>query len=233
MRNQHDREGTPSERQDHFPSDRAGQSPYQILTNHPERDMSVRNMYTYLDMRLFTARNMDLKRKASFRPRKGHKTQIKDRSIFNNRLYSDFCSLGLTSFVEMDTVHSSRDSKKTLLTMFFTQEKLFLAFLMNRYTAGAVRLVFDRMEKRMGTDEFLSVFENILTDRGSEFGNPDALETGINGTPRSNIYYCDLMRSRQKGGLEQAHTLLLFQVSVYTHLVSFSWFIFSHNLIIS
>lgn len=185
-----------------------GQSPYQILTNHPELDMSVRSMYTYLDMGLFTARNLDLKRKASFKPRKCHKTQIKDRSIFNNRLYSDFCSLGLTSFVEMDTVHSSRESKKTLLTMFFTQEKLFLAFLMNRCTAGAVRLVFDRLEKRMGTDQFLSVFEYILTDRGSEFGNPDALETGINGTQRSHIYYCDPMRSGQKGGLEQAHTLL-------------------------
>ena len=38
-------------------------------------------------------------------------------------------------------VHSSRESKKTLLTMFFTKEKLFLAFLMNRCTKGAVRLL--------------------------------------------------------------------------------------------
>ena len=185
-----------------------GQSPYQILINHPELDMSVRSMYTYIDLGLFSARNMDLKRKASFKPRKCHKTQIKDRSIFNNRLYSDFCDLGLISFVEMDTVHSSRESKKTLLTMFFTQEKLFLAFLMNRCTAGSVRLVFDRLEKRMGTDEFLSVFEYILTDRGSEFGNPEALETSVNGIQRSHIYYCDPMRSGQKGGLEQTHTLL-------------------------
>lgn len=65
----------------------------------------------------------------------------------------------------MDTVHSSRESKKTLLTLFFTKEKLFLAFLMNRCTKGAVRLVFDRLEKRMGTHEFASVFEYILTDQ--------------------------------------------------------------------
>ena len=76
----------------------------------------------------------------------------------------------------MNTVHSSRESKKTLLTMFFTKEKLFLAFLMNRCTKGAVRLVLDRLEKRMGTYEFASVFEYILTDRGSEFGDPDALD---------------------------------------------------------
>ena len=51
----------------------------------------------------------------------------------------------------MDTVHSSRESNKTLLTLFFTQEKLFLAFLLNRCTKGAVRLIFDRFERRLGT----------------------------------------------------------------------------------
>lgn len=185
-----------------------GQSPYHILANHPELDMSVRTMYSYLDQGLFTARNVDLKRKAGFKPRKCHKTQITNREVFTNRLYSDFCRLDLDSYVEMDTVHSSRESKKTLLTMFFTKEKLFLAFLMNRCTKGAVRLVFDRLEKRMGTYEFLSIFEYILTDRGSEFGDPDALETGINEMQRSSIYYCDPMRSGQKGALEQAHALL-------------------------
>lgn len=108
----------------------------------------------------------------------------------------------------MDTVKSSRDSKKALLTLFFTKEKLFLAFLVNRCTKGAVRLIFDRLEKRMGTYEFISVFENVLTDRGSEFGDPVALETGINRIQRTSIYYCDPMRSGQKGGIEQAHTML-------------------------
>lgn len=185
-----------------------GQSPYQILTNHPELEMSVRSMYTYIDKGVFTARNIDLKRQTKFKPRKCHKTQITDRSVFVNRTYSDFCSLGLESFVEMDTVKSSRDSKKTLLTLFFTKEKLLLAFLLNRCTKGAVRQVFDRLEKRMETYEFLSVFENVLTDRGSEFGDPIALETGINGIQRTSIYYCDPMRSGQKGGIEQAHTML-------------------------
>ena len=185
-----------------------GQSPYHILTNHPELAMSVRTMYSYLDQGLFTARNIDLKRKARFKPRKCHKTQITDRAVCTGRLYSDFCALNLSAHVEMDTVHSSRESKKTLLTMFFTREKLLLAFLMNRCTKGAVRLIFDRLEKRMGTYEFASVFEYILTDRGSEFGDPDALETGVTGIQRSSIYYCDPMQSGQKGGLEQAHTML-------------------------
>ena len=97
----------------------------------------------------------------------------------------------------MGTVHSSRRSKKTLLTLFFTKEKLFLAFLMIRCTEGAVRLGFDRLKKRMGTYEF-----------ASEFGDPVALETSMCGIQRSSIYYCGPMQSGQKGGLEQAHTML-------------------------
>ncbi len=119
--------------------------------------MSVRSMYTYIDKGLFTARNVDLKKAGkNLNQEKCHKTQIKDRKVFTNRTYADFCSLELNSYVQMDTVKSSRDSHKTLLTMIFTEEKLFLAFLLNRCTKGTVRAVFDRLEKRMGTYEFTS-----------------------------------------------------------------------------
>ena len=185
-----------------------GQSPYQIVTNHPELNLSVRTEYSYLAQGLFTARNVDLKRKVKFKPRKCHKSQITNRAVFINRNYQDFQTLQLPFFTEMDTVHSSRESKKTLLTFFFTKEKLFLAFLMNRCTEGTVYRVFDRLEKRLGTYEFNSTFEYILTDRGAEFGDPDSLETGIKGIQRTSVYYCDPMRSGQKGGVEQAHTML-------------------------
>ena len=185
-----------------------GQSPYQIVANHPELNLSVRSVYNYLDMGLLTARNVDLKRKVKFKPRKVHKSQISDRRVFNGRTYADFQQLHLESFVEMDTVHSAVGSSKTLLTFFFTREKLFLAFLMNRNTEGSVRLVLYRLEKRFGTFDFLTLFEYILTDRGAEFGDPDSLETGVTGIQRTNIYYCDPMRSGQKGGIEQAHTML-------------------------
>ena len=185
-----------------------GQSPYQIMVSHPELNLSVRTIYDYLDRGLFTARNSDLKRKPMFRPRKCHKTQITDRSVFTHRTFADFQQLNLSSFAEMDTVHSSRESKKALLTFFFTEQKLFLAFLINRCTKGAVRLVFDRLESRLGTYTFNMIFEYILTDRGGEFGDPQSLETGTAGIERTSIYFCDPMRSGQKGGVENAHTLL-------------------------
>ena len=83
-----------------------------------------------------------------------------------------------------------------------------MAFIMNRCTKGAVKLIFDKLERQMGTYDYLTLFNTIVTDRGVEFGDPDSLECGINGIQRSSIYYCDPMRSGQKGGIEQAHTML-------------------------
>ena len=185
-----------------------GQSPYQIITNHPELDMSVRTLYSYLDKGILSARNIDLKRQVKFNPRKVHKTQIKDRFVFIRRMFSDFQALELDHFAEMDTVHSSQDSNHVILTFFLTREKLFLAFIMNRCTKGAVKLVFNKLEHQLGTYDFLTLFNTILTDRGSEFGDPGSLENDINGIMRSSIYYCDPMRSGQKGGIEQTHTML-------------------------
>lgn len=185
-----------------------GHSPYQIVVEHPELELSVRSIYQYIELGLLTGRNIDLKRKVKFKARKCHKSQITDRQVFSGRLYSDFLLLPPTHVVEMDTVKSSRDSKKCILTFYFRDEKLFLAYLLNRCTKGAVRAVFDRLEARLGTETFRILFETILTDRGGEFGDPQALETGMDGFQRTAIYYCDPMRSGQKGGIENVHTKL-------------------------
>lgn len=185
-----------------------GQSPYHILANHPELGISVKTLYNYIDHGVLLSRNINLKRKVKFKPRKLKKAQITNRQIFSGRTYVDFCSLNPGSFVEMDTVMSAKGSDKCILTFYFPDTELFLAFLLNRCTQGAVRMVFDRLEKSLGTYLFLSLFGTILTDRGSEFGDPTSLETGMNGIRRASIYYCDPMRSNQKGGIEQAHTML-------------------------
>ena len=108
----------------------------------------------------------------------------------------------------MDTVISASGSNKCILTFCFPDTGLFLTYLLNRCTQGAVKEVFDRLENKLGTYDFLRLFNTILTGRGAEFGDPDALETGINGIERASLYYCDPMCSGQKGAIEEAHTML-------------------------
>ena len=49
---------------------------------------------------------------------------------------------------------------------------------------------------------------NLHSDRGTAFGDSDSLENGIEGIVRTSIYYCDAMRSCQKPGVENVHTML-------------------------
>ena len=97
-----------------------GQSPYQIITNHPELDMSVRTLYSYLNDGVLTARNVDLKRKVKFKPRKVHKTQIKDRTVFQGRMFSDFQKLELEDLDiekcrDLFEIIESRDCRKATI----------------------------------------------------------------------------------------------------------------------
>ena len=128
---------TSPERQDYQPSDWAGAAPYQIITSLPELELFVRSVYIYFGKWILTARNIGLKRKVKFRPRKVHKTPISDRRVFQSRTYSDFQHLGLSSFVEMDTVHFASDSSKTLLTFFLQGESplvlMFFKSCLNTY----------------------------------------------------------------------------------------------------
>lgn len=91
--------------------------------------------------------------------------------------YSDFSALGLTrsEFIEMDTVLSAMGSLKCILTLYFPDTELFLAYLMSRRTPGSVRLVFEQIQKSLGRAYGLnSVFSLILTPwhRIRGFGTP-------------------------------------------------------------
>ncbi len=86
--------------------------------------------------------------------------------------------------------------------------ELLIPHLLQRCTQVAVRMAFDQMEHALGTFSFLTIFEVRLTYRGSEFGDPEAFETGINALQRTSIYYCDPMCSNQKAGIENVHTML-------------------------
>ena len=189
-----------------------GQSLNHICTTHSEElGVSERTLYNYIDQGLLLARNVDLKRKVKFKPRKCHKTQITDREVFNGRTFQDFMDTHAyeTGYWQMDTVKSARGSLKCILTLYHPEYELLIARLMNRCTPGAVKLEFLALQRLIGDDvEFSCLFENILTDRGVEFGRPNELEQITPEFSRTNIFYCDPMRSCQKAGIENVHTML-------------------------
>ena len=110
-----------------------------------------------------------------------------------------------TRVTEMDTVIGCEGSKKVLLTLHFDCCSFMMAYLLESKEAFHVKKIFDDIETAIGTFSFSTAFSIVLTDRGGEFQNPEALECGNENLIRTSIYYCDPMCSWQKPHCEKNH----------------------------
>ena len=108
----------------------------------------------------------------------------------------------------MDSVEGKCDSLKVLLTLFFRDSSLMLAFLREANTARSVVDVFNALDQKLGKELFMKMFPVILTDRGSEFTDPSAIEFDKDGNRRTFVFYCDPQRSSQKGSIEVTHEFI-------------------------
>lgn len=190
-----------------------GQSIHHICSNNRDAIMhSEKSIYNYIDYNLFSARNIDLPRKVVYRPRKKKISNFKvDKSCRIGRTYQDFLIFMKehpdTPVVEMDSVEGTKGGK-VLLTIHFTDSQFMLAFIRDANTSRSVIDIFENLYWELGPDIFLGLFPVILTDNGSEFSNPEAIEFDKLGNPITRIFYCDPSAPYQKGAIENNHELI-------------------------
>lgn len=190
-----------------------GQSLHQIYVNHVDDLMcSEKTLYNYVDAQLFDVRNIDLPRKVKYRTRR-KKAEFKvDRGCRAGRTYIDYQKFieehPDVNPVQMDSV-IGRVGGKCLLTIHFVETGLMLAFLRKANTSASVIQIFNGMDRILGPGTFSSLFPVILTDNGSEFSNPKAIEyRSTYPSHRTNIFYCDPSSPYQKGACEVNHELI-------------------------
>ena len=190
-----------------------GQSVHHIVANNPnEFRISEKTIYRYVAGGLLRAKNIDMPRVCRLKPRKSKPVQHKiDSSCRIGRTYPDFLEhinlSGGIKAVEMDSV-IGRIGGKVLLTLMFKSCDLMLAFIRDRNTAQSVIDVFDLMHKTLGVSCFPTLFPVLLTDNGSEFSNPKALEFDSIGSRRTRVFYCDPGASFQKPNVELNHEFI-------------------------
>jgi len=179
----------------------------------------LRSLYNYIDAGRLTIRNIDLRRKTTYRQRrknaKGIAKGFADQSHREGRSYEDYekhmkCSIG--NVVEMDTVKGIREHGKRLLTMIFQANSIMLLFLMPDGKAESVKRVFDYLERGLGIDRFRKLFPVFLTDNGGEFRRVDELEQTEDGECRTQLFYCDPMASWQKAHIEKNHEYIRYVI---------------------
>ena len=191
-----------------------GQSIHHICASNADSVMcSERTIYNYVNARALGAANIDLPRKVRFRPRRGRRgSGFKvDKACRIGRGYEDFRVFmeedGTPPVVEMDSVEGTKGGK-ALLTICFTDSMLMLACLRDANTSQSVIDVFEMLYSRLGASVFSMLFQVVLTDNGSEFSNPAAIEFDGMGNRRTRIFYCDPSSPYQKGSVENNHELI-------------------------
>lgn len=188
-----------------------GQSLEAIWATHKhDFPVGLRTFYNYIDSGLFGIANIELPRKVRYKPRKTNTPSKKsiDRA---GRSYADFCNLAKDvqrSAVQMDCVMGKLSDFKCILTLHLPRFEFQIGILLPNHTSECVIGALDWIESLCG-DRFKEIFGVILTDRGSEFSNFEAMERSIKRrTRRCRVYYCDPMRSGQKGSCEKNHVEL-------------------------
>lgn len=189
-----------------------GQSIHQICVNNADEIMlDERTIYNYVDAGLLSVGNIDLPRKVRYKVRKKKPPVRVDKQCHLGRTHEDFLEYTAANpdvpIVEIDSVEG-RKGGKVLLTVFFRNSNLMLAFLRDRNTARSVTEVFEWLYETLGHEQYCRLFPIILTDRGSEFTDPVSIECTKLGEIRSRVFYCDPQRSDQKGGCEVTHEFI-------------------------
>ena len=195
-----------------------GQSIKLIYANHKDEiPCSIRCLYNYIDMGLLSAKNIDLPRRVRYKVRNKNGTKKKkDYSYKIGRTYDDFLKLlkevPNAHIVEMDTVIGKATTGKVLLTLLFREFNFMIARLLPDKSSKSVKNELDNIEKIIGTDLYKRVFKYILTDNGGEFQRPEELESSIDGSKRSSIYYCEPNRSDEKAKVEKNHEYIKYVI---------------------
>lgn len=193
-----------------------GQSPFQIVTNHPELGISEKTLYNYIEKDVFHEiagiTVMDLRRQVSRKlPKKKSRTYKKraDRKFLLGRTYKDYkeyISENPDVFVtQMDTVYNDETNGPFIQTFKFVNAGVLFAVYHRDKTAQSMKEGVDLLESILGIELFRKYVHVLLTDRGSEFSAADAMETASDKTRRTRVFYCDPMQSGQKGTLENKH----------------------------
>ncbi len=195
-----------------------GQSIKLIYSNHKkEINCSVRCLYNYIEMGLLSIKNIDLPRKVRYKVRNiNQSSKKKDYSYRIGRTYEDFLNMlsahPNAHIVEMDTIIGTAEAGKVLLTLLFREFNFMIARLLPDKSSASVKSELDNIEKIIGTELYKRVFKYILTDNGGEFQRPEELETSLDGSKRSSIYYCEPNRSDQKAKVEKNHEYIRYVI---------------------
>ena len=195
-----------------------GYSPAAVLGEIKEQGLEFKTsicestLYSYIDKGVFltvTNKNLPVKGqkkrpynkvKRAKRPPAGTSIENRPKEIDDRAVVGDW---------EMDCVEGKKKTKETLLVLSERYSRKEIIIKVKDHTAASVVRALDRLERKMGSPAFRSIFRSITVDNGSEFADAAGMEQSCRSQgPRTKVYYCHPYSSWERGTNENTNGLI-------------------------
>ena len=191
-----------------------GQSIHHIVATNPDKiKCSESTVYRMINEGKTVTQRIDLRRAVKLKPRAHYVYKEDNRQIRLGRKLVDFLrdynQNPFCILTQMDTVEGPKGQKKCLLTIHITNTHFMIVKVLEKQSKECVTRAFHELWDELGPELYKRLFRFLLTDRGSEFCDPESIEINHDsGECIAHVYFCDSYASYQKGAIEENHTLL-------------------------
>ena len=189
---------------------------YQIkIENTNVIDKSITTLYRYINKGYLTTSRMDLPYAVKYKKRKHNKKY----DYSNNKIdrtghtYIDYLAFihkhpGIYVW-QLDFLGSIKTDSKSILSLILPILQFTLIDIINKPDSKKVVEFFDKLEEKIGIDNFKQLIPAILTDRDPCFSDIDGIcFSKITGEERCKLFFCDPYVSNQKPNVENINKQL-------------------------
>ena len=189
---------------------------YQIkIENNDKINKSVTTLYRYINKGYLTTKRMDLPYAVKYKKRKHNKKyEYSDNKIDrSNHTYLDYLVFmhnnpGIYVW-QLDFLGAIKTDSKNILSFILPILQFTLIDIINNPDSKKVVEFFDRLEEKIGTENFIKLIPAILTDRDPCFNDIEGIcFSKITGEERCKLFFCDPYVSNQKPNVENINKQL-------------------------
>lgn len=189
---------------------------YQIkIENKDIIDKSITTLYRYINKGYLTTNRMDLPYAVKYKKRKHNKKYEYSNNKIDrsNHTYIDYLAFKHNNpgvYVwQLDFLGAIKTDSKNILSLILPEFQFTLLDIINKPDSNKVVEFFDRLEERIGIDNFTSLIPAILTDRDPCFSDIEGIcFSKITGEERCKLFFCDPYVSNQKPNVENINKQL-------------------------
>ena len=190
---------------------------YQIkIENNEKIDKSITTLYRYINKGYLTTKRIDLPYAVKYKKRKHNKKyeySENNKIDRTNHTYLDYLAFihknpGIYVW-QLDFLGAIKTDNNNILTLIQSNIQFTLLDIISNPNSNKVVEYFDKLEEKIGTDNFKNLIPVILTDRDPCFSDIDGIcFSKITGEERCKLFFCDPYVSNQKPNVENMNKQL-------------------------